>query len=149
MFCPSIFKLKIQDAADKQLGEFRIECFVNGYTGHKLYGNKYQFRGSKREVLANEILRHGTSVVRDDMIDQSTHDLNQFVPTSNMLRKVKFDALHIMRISSDVLKDTMSLKNSFNLNCFDDKNDNFISGYIQDINADPYGFLLMSRIQVS
>lgn len=83
------------------------------------------------------------------MINQSIQDMNQFVPTSNMLRKVKFDAKNSMRISNDLLKDTISLKNSFNLNCFDDQNDNFITGYIQDINADPYGFLLMSRIQVS
>ena len=53
-----------------------------------------------------------------------------------------------MRISNDVLNDTISLKNSFNLNCYDDSDDNIIKGYIQDINADPYGFLLFSRIQV-
>ena len=41
------------------------------------------------------------------------------------------------------------LKRSINQNCLElDQNDN-MTGFIQDIHADPFGFLTMSQLQVN
>lgn len=70
------------------------------------------------------------------------------IPSSNALRQIKFEAVHRNRLSTDVLIDTMSLKNSMNYNCIELQQNDSITGYIQDIFADPFGFIFFSQIQV-
>ena len=62
---------------------------------------------------------------------------------------MKSQAKNHLVISRDILTDILILKRSINQNCLElDQNDN-MTGFIQDIHADPFGFLTMSQLQVN
>lgn len=62
---------------------------------------------------------------------------------------MKFEAKHHARIHYDPLLDIQLLKKSFNSNCLEINQDEKLTGFVQDIVADPFGFLFFSQIQVT
>ena len=69
-------------------------------------------------------------------------------PTSNVLKKIKSDFMNRNRISKDIQVDVEAAKVLCEHLCLY-SSPGKLSGYVQDISQNPFGFLLMSDIQVS
>lgn len=61
------------------------------------------------------------------------------------MRKIKSDYKNRARISSDILMDARGAKETFILLA---PSSNFVKGFIQEINFDPYGIIFFSSMQV-
>lgn len=66
---------------------------------------------------------------------------------NNILKQIKYETLHKNRISTEIFVDTIATKELTNRLCYGTSK--IISGYIQFAAIDPYGFLLISDIQVT
>ena len=64
--------------------------------------------------------------------------------TENALNVMKNEYINLNRISRDFYVDTETAKHLFDKFCTGDK----LGGYIQEINQNPFGMLMVSEIQV-
>ncbi len=65
----------------------------------------------------------------------------------NTLSKIKYEELHKDRLSTNFIDDVQAAKELCDNLCFK-INENGIDGFIREIQLDPFGFLLISDIQV-
>ena len=74
-------------------------------------------------------------------------DLEHQVPTLLTLRQAKHECMLERIISTDVLLDVMKIK-KMDINCLELNKSQLLRGFIKDIHCDPFGFLMLSQIQV-
>ena len=67
---------------------------------------------------------------------------------SHCLRQLKYEYIHRDRMSNDIFQDARVAK-SIMTDLVGDENNKDIKGYIQELSMDPFGFLLISDLQVS
>lgn len=108
--------------------------------------------GEERKKTKKTILKDGLMLARASKvidIHSSVYKRNNLtVPSQEVLRVMKKEAAHEQRISNDPLRDIMNLKKAFFMCSFEIKKTQEIEGFIQEINADPFGFLLLCQLQV-
>ncbi|CAF0945818.1 unnamed protein product [Brachionus calyciflorus] len=108
-----------------------------------------QIRGKERVSLAKEILSEGLEAVRSrNVIERICLDNNNVKPLSNdVLSKIKNEYVHRNRISNDIFVDALATKQIYSNVAISLKTGK-ISGFLQEINMDPFGVLFVSEIQV-
>ena len=65
-----------------------------------------------------------------------------------MLRQIKHECLHQNKITSDIFRDTEASKNLCDLLCVQLNINDYLQGFVQEHSYNPFGFILMSQIQV-
>ena len=66
-----------------------------------------------------------------------------------MLRQIKYEYKHKDKISCDIFRDTEATKNLCDFLCVKLNEFDYLNGFVQEHSYNPFGFLLMSQIQVS
>ena len=112
------------------------EDFIN-------FNKKTRICGEERVAISTNLLAYGSSNTKYEHIldykNGKVHNKNLF--NDVVLKKIKFEATHKLRYSNKIMDDIEATKIMADDLCGD-------LGYIQNINFNPFGFLLISRIQV-
>ena len=66
-----------------------------------------------------------------------------------MLRQIKYEYKHKDKILSDIFRDTEATKNLCDFLCIKLNDFDSLNGFVQEHSYNPFGFLLMSQIQVN
>ncbi|CAF0888839.1 unnamed protein product [Brachionus calyciflorus] len=122
-----------------------FDVFYSQNSGHELIIKQLKIKGNEREKLAFRLKAEGVSSFSD--MDIIVSSLRKKEPIKkNTLYKIKNEFDHRFRISRDLIFDLKAIK----LGCQFlglSTNPNF-SGFIHSLGIDPYGFLLMSDMQI-
>ena len=97
-----------------------------------------------------EILAHGlTNSQTNNVIFNQTNlfNSNRKVTNRHTLKMIKSEFSNQNKISSDVFTDALAAKAVSDGMCLESNSN--IKGYISEIGLDPFGFLLISDIQVN
>ncbi|CAF0907232.1 unnamed protein product [Brachionus calyciflorus] len=130
--------------------EVFLELFFDNQCKH-IYKKTVRCSGSQRKLESLKVLASGiTNVLADNLEHQSIclesdKKCKKCPPVSqSILTQIKYEAKHEFRLSVDFFYDALASKYIFdNLNDCDGE----VTGFIQELNLNPFGFLLFSEYQ--
>ena len=157
--CPNVFKASINKIFDQNDSIFllnernktlsiRIQYTQNNI--HKKFLTKnIKCSGKSREEQNTEILAYGlTNCQTNNVIFNTLNPASdKKITNKNTLKMIKSEFVNRHKMSSDVYIDTLATKTLTDGLCLESSSN--IEGYIQEIGLNPFGFLLLSDIQVN